>query len=546
MGIGRKMLGPVAAIGGWHAAGQLRAFLKACRDTAGVQEALLRRLVEFHADSDFGRDHGFASIRDYRDFAAAVPLGDYSTLHPYLQRVLNGEVGAMFPAGTRINMFAVTSGTTGSPKYIPVTDRFMDDYQRGWHVFGLKALLDHRDGWLRRILTIASSAHESLSPTGLPCGAISGLLAERQKWIVRRMYPVPAAARGIRDASAKFYTILRCCIGGDMALITTANPSSLVKLAQAGIEHAESLIRDVRDGTLTPPVPLPDDLAGEFHFRPDAAAARRLESILRRHGELAPRHYWNPAVIMCWTGGTVGLYLPQVEKLYGPAPVRDIGLLASEGRLSVPLADGTPSGVAEILGNFLEFIPADQAGNAKPDVLRAHELEQGGEYFVVLTNWAGLWRYQIGDRVRVTGFEGTAPVYEFLSRGLHSSSITGEKLTENQVVLAMRQCCQELSARIELFELQGHFADPPYYQLRVELSPGMVGEKLAAAFDQNLRRLNMEYDGKRAGGRLGPVRLQTMPPGHFAAHEAAQVQLRLGRSEQYKHRYLLGDIITDG
>jgi hypothetical protein len=285
-------------------------------------------------------------------------------------------------------------------------------------------------------------------------------------------------------------------------------------------------------------------MAGKMRFRPDEPLAGRLEAILGREGRLAPRHYWKPAVITCWTGGTVSLYLPQVRELYGDVPIRDIGLLASEGRLSLPLEDDTPAGLAEITGNFLEFIPAVAAGQSSPPVLRAHELEVGQEYSIVLTNWAGLWRYQIGDRVRVVGKVGSCPVYEFLSRGLHTSSITGEKLTEHQVVQAMRAACRQLGAGIELFELQGHFAPVPYYQLRVELPAGVESSSMSESMDSALRRENTEYDAKRGDGRLGPVRVKALPPGHFAGNEDRLLR-KLGRGEQYKHRYLLSDIITD-
>ena len=53
--------------------------------------------------------------------------------------------------------------------------------------------------------------------------------------------------------------------------------------------------------------------------------------------------------------------LPQ--QFFGPSdalPVRDIGLLASEGRVTIPLQDRTPAGVLDTLASFYEFIPADQ------------------------------------------------------------------------------------------------------------------------------------------------------------------------------------------
>ena len=543
MGLKQTFLRPVARLAGMHAAAQTRKFLAAHERTEEVQDRLLARLLAAAEGSEFWRDHGLGRVGCYSDFAAAVPVGDYEARRPYLRRVFEGRTSAMFAPDQRVLMFAVTSGTTGEPKYIPVTGQFLSDYRRGWNIFGVRVLRDHPSGWLRKIVTITSTARETTSPMGLPCGSVSGMLAASQKWVVRKMYPVPRAVGEISDAASKYYAIIRSAIAHDVGIVTVANPSSLVKLAEFARDHAERIIRDVHDGTLSPPGDQPVEASAGLRFRRDRAGARRLEAILSRHGELLPKHFWNLSCLTTWTGGTVALYLPRVRRLYGDVPVRDIGLLASEGRMSIPLTDGTAAGVADITSNFLEFIPAEQIESADPDVLRAHEVEPGREYFVVMSNWAGLWRYHIDDRVRVTGRLRHSPIIEFLSRGVHTSSITGEKLTEHQVVHAMRRAARG-DGSVEVFTLQGHFADVPYYELCLE-DGGAVGPAAADRLDEALRELNVEYHAKRASGRLGAIQAKLCRPGHFAADESEQIAFRRGRAEQYKHRYLLSDVIED-
>ena len=178
---------------GLHASRQLRAFLRSHERTVEVQEELLRRLAAAHAGSEFGKDHGFERIRSYEDFRSAVPVRTYEQLAPYVQRVLEGRTEALLPPGEPVLMFSMTSGTTGRPKHIPVTPAFLRSARRGWNTWGIAALKDHPGGWLRNVLTITSSMCEDRSPTGVPCGAISGLLSATQKKIVRRMYCVPRA-----------------------------------------------------------------------------------------------------------------------------------------------------------------------------------------------------------------------------------------------------------------------------------------------------------------------------------------------------------------
>jgi len=537
------MLRPAARLAGIHAAGQFRAFLRAHQRTAEVQDRLLSELLRHHADTAFGEDHGFAAVRSYKDFVAAVPVGDYETHRPYVNRVLHGETAAMLPPGEKVLMFSRTSGTTGEPKHIPVTSRFLSEMRRGWNIWGLAALNDHKDAWLRAILQISSPMREIDSPSGRPCGAISGLLAATQKSIVRRMYVLPPAAAEIADPQAKNYVTLRCAVARDVAFITTANPSSTIKLIETGQAHAERLIRDVADGTVNPPGEFSPKAAAAFHFKRQPALARRLEEGIRRDGRLLPRHFWRLSYLANWTGGTLRLYLRRLGELFGPLPVRDIGLLASEGRFSVPLGDGTAAGVAEITGNFLEFIPAEHAEQANPPTVRAHEVQVGREYSLVITNWAGLWRYNMDDRVRVTGRLGQSPVFEFLSRGAHTASITGEKITEYQVVEAMRRAAAAASAQVERFVLQGRFASTPFYELRIELPATLPAEKLTRLMDEELAGLNVEYRSKRAGGRLGPIRPVILAAGTLEQAERREIALRGGRGEQYKHKYLLTDVL---
>jgi hypothetical protein len=545
MTIKATLFRPVAYAASLQANRQLRRFLGAHARCRAVQDELLGRLLAAHADTDFGRDHGFTSIRNYADFTAAVPVQTYADVAPYVRKVLAGETTALLPPGEPVLMFSMTSGTTGEPKHIPVTPRFLDDMRRGWNSFGVRLLSDHPTGYLRSILQITSPMDESRSPTNLPCGAISGLLAATQKSVVRRFYAAPAGVYRIGRAEDKYYTLLRCAAERDCAIITTANPSSTIRLIETGQAHAERLVRDLTEGTLTPPsgekAPEPKGLK----FRPNRRLARRVEAGLAADGELRGHHLWNLAVLANWTGGTLGLYLPRLRELFGDMPIRDIGLLASEGRFSIPLHDNTPAGVAEILGNFLEFIPAEAREEASPPVLRAEQLEIGQEYFLVVSNWTGLWRYDMDDRIRVVHRLGQSPVFEFLSRGRHTASITGEKLTEHQVVQAMHQAAQRAGTNVDRFVLQGRFAKTPYYQLRLDGAIGVPAEALAEEFDCALGRLNIEYQSKRESGRLGPIRPVVVAPGQMDEDEDELIRQRRGRCEQYKHQYLLREVLTD-
>jgi hypothetical protein len=502
---------PVGRVASAHARWQLGQFRSGLAQCRIVQDRFLERLLETNRCSDFGRQHGFGAIRSYADFAGAVPLTRYAYFEPYIERCKAGDTSALFGPSQRLAMFALTAGTTGKPKYIPVTSSFMASYRRGWNVWGVNALAAHPDAYLRRVLQIAGPVANERTSGGLPCGAISVALARHQKSIVRCFYAVPRAVAAVADPRARYYATARFALTQDVGSVVTANPSTLVRLAQFIDENAQRLIRDVQDGTLDPSLELEPALRNQLSrsFGSNRMRSRQLERLLDAHGCLLPKHYWDPALLAFWTGGTVGLYLPQVAHYYGHAPVRDIGLLATEGRLSIPLEDHTPAGVLDVSANFYEFIAEEEldvtqtnAGDAvvnvpaRVSILRADELDKNGCYYVLLTNHAGLYRYHIGDVVRVTDFAGTTPVIEFLSRGTHTSSLTGEKLTEHQVVTAVGSVLAQRTTESTGFAMAPVWADPPYYALfMAETLTSSVGtiDRLALLIDGRLAELNRAY-----------------------------------------------------
>ena len=94
-------------------------FEKATRDPTATQEALLRRMMEKNRDTEYGREHGFAEVRSLADYRAKVPVVDYEDIRERIDRMTLGETGILTTEDPVL--FAQTSGTTGTPKYIPVT-----------------------------------------------------------------------------------------------------------------------------------------------------------------------------------------------------------------------------------------------------------------------------------------------------------------------------------------------------------------------------------------------------------------------------------------
>jgi hypothetical protein len=513
-----------------------------------VQEALLLSFLRRHADTDFGRKHYFADIHTAADFRRNLPVAPYEYFEPYIARMRRGELNALL-ADKHLHMFAMTSGTTAARKYIPVTPQYLADYRRGWNMWGLRVFRNHPEVKLRPIVQLSSDWREFTTEAGIPCGAVTGLTAHMQKRVIRFLYCVPAAVGRVKDPATKYYLALRLSVPRRVGMVIAANPSTLVNLARAGDEYKEDLIRDIRDGTFSPRFEVSDDirreLAGRLRKR-RPQRARELEEIVRRTGTLYPRDYWpSDCLIGNWTGGSVGAFLRHFPRYFGSTPVRDIGLLASEGRMTIPVENGTPSGILDITTHYFEFIPEGELDSPNPLTLAAHEVEEGKAYYILPTTAFGLYRYHIHDLVRVTGFYNRTPLVEFLSKGAHFANITGEKLSEYHVTGAMKDVLKELNLTVTSYGLAPCWDDlQPYYGLFVERSDVHDRAKaavLAAALERRLGEVNVEYAAKRESRRLGAVRVLLLPAGAWAEWDRRRLAHTGGSLEQYKHPCLIAD-----
>jgi hypothetical protein len=541
----RNVLGKLAAR---RVRRRLNAFEEATHDPRAVQEALLQTFLTRQADTDFGREHHFRDIRTIADFRRHLPVASYEYFEPYIMRVTRGDYRALLASPT-VHMFAMTSGTTAARKFIPVTPEYLADYRRGWNIWGLKVFRDHAEVRFRPIVQLSGDWQEFTTEAGIPCGAVTGLTATMQLRIIRWLYCVPACVGKVKDAAAKYYLALRLSLHRKVGMIIAANPSTLLGLARTGDREKEALVRDLYNGTLDARFDVPgtvrDALSRRLGKR-HPERARELEEIIRRTGTLYPKDYWpRECIIGNWTGGSVGFYLRHFPQYYGETPVRDIGLIASEGRMTIPMADATPSGVLDITTHYFEFIPEEEADSPQPTVLAAHELKEGKTYFILPTTSYGLYRYHIYDVVRVTGFHNHTPLIEFLSKGAHFANITGEKLSEYHVSGAMEHALKDLDLALSTYSLAPCWDDElPYYGLFVErgdLTGSDQGIRLTQAVERRLTELNVEYASKRESRRLGPIRLEMLPAGTWQEWDRKRLARTGGTVEQYKHPCLISD-----
>lgn len=527
---------------------KIRQFEQATKNPQDSQQKLLMAILRRHQNTSFAKDHHFSSIQSIDEFRNNIGVAGYETIEPYMNRVLKGENSALL-ADRRIHMFALTSGTTNTRKYIPVTDSYLENYRRGWNIWGLNAFLKHEKAKFQPILQMSGDWDEYRSDSGVPCGSVTGLTARMQRKVIRWLYCVPPEVSRIKDSASKYYTVMRLSIDRPVGLILAANPSTLINLAKAGDHEKESLIRDLRDGTLSSRMDIPADvrkiLGPRIKKRPEKAM--ELEKVINKTGSLFPKDFWPEHCLLGnWTGGSMASYLRHYPSFYGTMPVRDVGLIASEGRMTIPLEDNTPSGVLDITTHFFEFIPEDEKDSPNPTVLLPHELVEGRNYFILFTTSYGLYRYDIHDVVRCTGFFNKTPMLQFLNKGSYFSNLTGEKISEYQITGSMAEILRELDHTLNIYSIAPVWSDEqPFYGLFVESGdvPGTdVANRLASLLENKLRKINIEYDSKRESLRLGPIKPFILKPGTWQTWDRERLKKTGGTLEQYKHPCLINDL----
>lgn len=523
---------------------RLNRYLAEAVDCRKVQRERLMEKLRLNADSHFGKEHGFGDIHSVEDFRKRVPISGYEKFRPYVEKVKQGETQALFGTGTKVLMFSMTSGTTSQSKYVPITNHFFKEYKRSWNYWGLATFRDHPDLLSKYTLTLASAWDQFRTSADLPCGSISGLVAETRPWISNSLFLLPTDLLKVKGAENKQYASLRIALGTDrIGMIATANPLTLVNLARLADDEKERLVRDVRNGTLSEHVDIPAQLRDALSRTwkgPNPGRADELEKIINKTGMLLPRDFWpNLAVVSVWMGGSVAAYLPKVREYYGNVPLRDHGLSASEGHMTSPMQDENCSGLLDYNSHYYEFIPVEEAESPTPNVLEAHELEVGHEYFIIMTTLSGLYRYNIHDIVRCDGFVGSCPNLTFMHKGAHFSSLTGEKLSELQVTQAVTEGLSAAGATLDHYSLVPVPGDPAYYMLLLEHDVSIDDAKaIEQSVDQALCRANCEYEDRRQSNRMGSVVVRRIPDGTWSEHRRRATAHEGADTYAYKHPFL--------
>ena len=515
-----------------------RSFLQATKNPKLTQEATLERILTENANTEFGEQYHFSAIKSYEDFKRQIPLQTYDSLQNYFLR--QDQTNEPIINSHQPRMFSVTSGTTGSAKHIPITNAALNENKRHQMLFTFAQYRSHPEAFTGKMLGIVGSAVEGHTQAGTPYGAVSGVLYECMPQILKSKYVLPDNVFSIKDYKLKYKTILRLALAhNDITYIASANPSTFLLITKLLNEYKYELASDIELGEYSQIDDVDEEIRPSIQrcLKTSPQRAKELRNIFERKDEITLMDIWpHLQMIVTWGGGSCGVALDAVKNLL-PAhtSVLELGYLASEVRGTITMDTEENLGVPTIQDNFFEFIERNHWEHGREEVLTLDQLEENKEYYVIVTTSSGLYRYFMNDIIKVTGKINGTPTLEFIQKGKGITSITGEKLSENQVIRAVKNIESFLSISCVNFIALAD-KERNVYQFYIELVENTdVDEiKLQNKLENELCELNVEYKEKRASDRLKPLVVNILKPGAMEAYKTDCLQ-KGQREGQFKY-----------
>lgn len=521
--------------------GLLKYWLELCDDCRATQEEVLKSIIENSRDTEYGKAHNFSSIKSVEDYRRNVDISDYDAFEDYIERMANGERDLLFPGLT--DFFISTSGTTGKSKKIPESKEGLE---------AKSAVLTLRNGFLAKTLmenimdskkfkelivnknidvnnlsrdlinnvhfySVTSASPNKKTSGGIDIGFASGKTFENSKFASRLSYP--KELMGLSDGEATMYLTMMFALRYDDVVFITSNNAgrfySRIKYAQ---EHAEEMINDLRCGTISERLNISDDERKLFesYIEPHPQRADELEELLNRGRKyFIPKYYWKYLFVgRFWLSGSVGVNVDKVRKYLGDVLYFDIGYGASEGKLNIPFKNDIGYGTLAIASVFFEFIPVGE-----DTVLTADELEDGGEYEIILTTYSGLYRYPLHDIVKVRGFVGNTPNIEFISKSKEILNIAQEKVPAPGVLDCLNRFIESKGFNLRQAQIYPNNKEISY-EIYIELEnvnefnqKDIDLDSLNIEFDDLLRNKFELYNRNRKFESLEPLRIYVMREG---------------------------------
>lgn len=422
-----------------------------------IQREILQYLVKRGKDTEYGRNHLFSTIKSYEDFAQNIPVNTYEELKDDIDRMRHGEKDILWPG--QVKWYAKSSGTTNDKsKFIPITHEGLQTlhYQGGKDVVAYY-LGNNPDSRLfsGKGLILGGSHSPNYNLPNSLVGDLSAILIENINPLANLVRVPSKEVALLSDFEVKRDRIARETLSQNVTNISGV-PSWMLSV----------LVRVM-------------ELTGKQHLQ----------------------EVWPNLEVFFHGGIAFTPYREQYEQLITKSDMKYMETYnASEGFFGIQ-DDPNDESMSLMLdyGVFYEFLPMDEFENEKPNIVPLEGVEIGRNYAMLISTACGLWRYEIGDTVRITS---TRP-YKFVITGRTKYFINafGEELIMDNAEKGLETACKATGAQISEYTAAPIFMDANAkcrHQWLIEFTkePNDIHE-FERILDSKLQEINSDYEAKR-------------------------------------------------
>lgn len=433
---------------------QIELFIKYPHD---VQEEWFHSLIDSAQNTEWGKMFDYKSIYTIDQFQERVPIQNYDTLKPYIERMLEGEQNILWPS--EIKWFAKSSGTTSDrSKFIPVSQESLEEC----HFKGGKDMLS--------IFCNNSPNSQMFSGKGLVLGG-----SHQVNQLNNDSYYGDLSAVLIKNLPiwAEYYRTPNMSI----ALMDNYE-TKMDRMAEATIQEDVTSISGVPTWTIV--------LA---------------KKILEITGKSNLLEVWPNLELYVHGAVNFNPYRDQFKQLI---PSKEMYYLetynASEGFFGIQDQRNSEEMLLMLdYGIFYEFVAMENIEEENPKAYILDQVELHKNYAIVISTNGGLWRYMIGDTIQFTSLSPYR--IKITGRTKHFINAFGEEVIIDNAEQALIKACALTDA-----EIKDYTAGPIYFKdekagghewiIEFNKAPSDF-EQFIDVLDQTLREVNSDYDAKR-------------------------------------------------
>ena len=439
-----------------------------------VQRNTLQDLLNKAANTEYGQKYSFSTILTAEQYRERLPIIHYEDISDYIHRMMEGKNNLLWPED--IKWFAKSSGTTDAKsKFIPVSPTILEEchFRGGKDVIAIfNKLNPEAQVFSGKTLALGGSSEVSKSNNNCQFGDLSAIMISNTPFWANMM-KTP-----------------------DSSIMLMSNwEEKIEKICETTIKEDVRCLAGVPSWFLTV-----------------------INKILEKTGKNNLHEVWPNLELFIHGGISFTPYREQYKRLLPDPKMKYMETYnASEGFFCL-LDNPADSSMLLMLdyGVYFEFMPINEIGKPKPKTLLLEEIEPNVNYAMIITTSGGLWRYMIGDTIT---FTSTKP-YKFRITGRTKLFINafGEELIIDNATQALKYACEQTGADIFEFTaapvfMEGGKKGAHEWLIEFKTLPANL-EEFATLLDQQLQKLNSDYEAKRMLS-LERLHLHIARPGLF-------------------------------